>query len=606
MPYPLATHVLTVDTNVINKVDTSNPQNLYSMWTGKHLNPGPDSLSGPGLDASTDLFRLRLVFAKCAESVEQGRRLENLSWRLWNRETFCCTEDEQASVTATSLPREIPQASRLHDIPQLSGSVDSENDEEVVDFSSLSAPLEIRPRIQRQDSCASTRSRGKERHITSGDFEKMVVSIIKENEPLSAPLPHIASPYMPLHKETLDLAPTSPVYEHSGSTTTESPCKSSEEEQSQEPASPEITCRTTIVHGFSPSQIPISRAIPASPKVISPAAIPEPRSSPAAKPIQSKKQPMFSIGESCSSSEQGQSIENLRPIPTPAPKRKMMFQVGGSSEEDSSLKSALASQPGSLITGQKKTTSFADHVSTRTINDDNSAIADDSETDYVDESAIDDDDDSSDWEDSIEDSNKSSIDEKTFFQRVDSKVNLTSRRSLITLMIEQKDRTSKNLGNIASQSTSALPWSRTSHPAPPTLAVSPNDSDDAPLMMKRGIRSSPLKPINEVPRSAAQPIHATASHLQAALSPRTTRRNMLATELTESLRRNLLWERQQKSSTANAVLKRRHTSHDVANLKQYPEKVCLKDEDAPRTTTTNPQYFSKDTDNFGGYHSKGW
>ncbi|KAK1966639.1 DUF1752-domain-containing protein [Colletotrichum sublineola] len=588
MPYPLDTHVLTVDTNVINKVDTSNPQNLYSMWT---------------------------VFAKCAESVEQGRRLENLSWRLWNRETFCCTEDEQASITATSLPREIPGASRLQDIPQLSGSVDSENDDEAVDFTSLSAPLEIRPRIQRQDSCASNRSRGKERHITSGDFEKMVVSIIKENEPLSAPLPQISSPYIPPQKETPDLAPASPAYEHAGSTTTESPCKSSEEEHSQEPVSPEITSRTTVVRGFSPSQIPpISRPAPASsPKTLSPAAIPEPRSSPAAKPIQSKKQPMFSIGESCSSSEQGQSIENLRPIP--APKRKM-FQVGGSSEEDSSLKSALASHQGSLLNGQKKTASFADRVSTRTIDDNNSAIADDSETDYVDESAIDDDDDdSSDWEDSIEDSNKSSIDEKTFFQRVDSKVNLTSRRSLITLMIEQNDRksNSKALGNIASQSTSALSWSRTSHTAPPTLAVSPNDSDDAPLMMKRGVRSSPLKPINEIPRSSAQPIYTTASHshLQAALSPRTTRRNMLATELTESLRRNLLWERQQKSSTANAVLKRRHTSHDVANLKQYPEKVCLKKEEAPTNNSSNnnnnnPQYFSKDTDNFGGYHSKGW
>ncbi|GJC89519.1 uncharacterized protein ColLi_12357 [Colletotrichum liriopes] len=562
MPYPLDTHVLTVDTNVINKVDTSNAQNLYSMWT---------------------------VFAKCAESVEKGRRLENLSWRLWNRETFCCTEEEQASVTATSLPREIPQASRLHDIPQLSRSVESENDDEAVDFTSLSAPLEIRPRIQRQDSCASNRSRGKERHITSGDFEKMVVSIIKENEPLSAPLPQITSPYIPPQKETPDLAPASPVYEHSGSTTTESPCKSSEEEHSQEPASPEITSRTTVVRGFSPSQIPISRPTPASPKVISPDAIPEPRSSPAAKPTQSKKQPMFSIGESCSSSEQGQSIENLRPIPAPAPKRKMMFQVGGSSE-DSSLKSALASQPGSLLDGQKKTTSVANHVSTRMINDNNSAIADDSETNYVDESAIDDDDDSSDWEDSNEDSNRSSIDEKTFFQRVDSKVNLTSRRSLITLMIKQNDR-SKNIGNIASQSASALPWSRTSHPAPPTLAVSPNDSGDAPLMMKRGVRSSTLKPINEPATTPpGRPL------------PLTNRRNMLATELTESLRRNLLWERKQKSSTANAMLKRRHTFHDVANLKQYPEKVCLKNEDAP----ASPQYFSMDIYNFGGYHSKGW
>ncbi|KAK2036773.1 hypothetical protein LZ31DRAFT_636417 [Colletotrichum somersetense] len=203
MPYPLDTHVLTVDTNVINKVDTSNPQNLYSMWT---------------------------VFAKCSESVKQGRRLENLSWRLWNRETFCCTEKE------------------LQDIPQLSGSVDSENDDEAVDFTSLSISLEIRPRIRRQDSCASNRSGGKEGQITSGDFEKMVVSIIKENEPLSAP-----------QKETPDLTPASLVYEHSGSTTTESPSKSSEEEPSQEPVSPEIASRTTVVRGFSPSQIPVSR-----------------------------------------------------------------------------------------------------------------------------------------------------------------------------------------------------------------------------------------------------------------------------------------------------------------------------------------------------------
>lgn len=35
MPYRLDTHVLTVDANVIHKVDTGNPANLYSMWTGK-------------------------------------------------------------------------------------------------------------------------------------------------------------------------------------------------------------------------------------------------------------------------------------------------------------------------------------------------------------------------------------------------------------------------------------------------------------------------------------------------------------------------------------------------------------------------------------------
>ncbi|KAK2059312.1 DUF1752-domain-containing protein [Colletotrichum caudatum] len=560
MSYPLDTHVLTADTSVINKVDTSNPQNLYNMWT---------------------------VFAKCAESIGQGRRLENLSWRLWNRETFCCTEDEQPSITATSLLREIPGATKLQDIPQLSGSVDSENDDEAVDFASLSAPLEVRQGIQRQDSCASNRSRGKERHITSGDFEKMVVSIIKENEPLSAPLPQISLPYIHPQEETLDLATASSAYENSGSTTAESPCKSSEEEHSQEPVSYDVTSRTTVLRGF---------------KVMLPTAV-ESRSSPKSEPIRPKKQPMFSLGGSCSSNEQDHNFEDLWSIRLP---KLRMFQVGGFPEEDSSLKSALAFQLSSLLNGQKKTASFTDRVSARTIDDNNSAITDDSETDYVDESAIDDDD-SSDWEDAVEDSNKSNINEKTFFQRVDSKVNLASRRSLITLMIKQNNlESSKALGNIASQSTPALPWSRTSYTAPPTLAVSPNDSDDAPLMMKRGVRSSPLKPITEIPRSNAQPVYRTASdgHLQAATSPRTTRRNMLATELTESLRRNLLWERQQKSSTANAVLKRRHTSHDVANLKQYPEKVCLKKEEA--APTNNPQFFSKDTDNFGGYHSKGW
>ncbi|KAE9566648.1 hypothetical protein CGMCC3_g17188 [Colletotrichum fructicola] len=210
----------------------------------------------------------------------------------------------------------------------------------------------------------------------------------------------------------------------------------------------------------------------------------------------------------------------------------------------------------------------------------NDTSPDDSDTDYVDESAIDDE---NDWVDSIEDSNKSSIDEKTLFQRVDSKPNLTSRRSLITLMIDHQART-----NNSAQSA---------------LATSPSDSDDSLLMMKHGNRSSSPKLTNEVPRSAAQPILARHSESCPLIptSPRTTRRNMLATELTESLRRNLLWERQQKSSTANAVLKRRHISHDVANLKQYPEKAYMNNNE---DLSIAPQYVSKD--DYGGYHSKGW
>jgi hypothetical protein len=424
------------------------------------------------------------------------------------------------------------------------------------------------------------------------------VSIVKDKAPLSAP-----SQQTPLLPPKKTIQPT-PALERSGSTTTESQSsKHSQESLDMSQQSLEARPRTTVVRGFSPSQVPIARASPPTPST-SNDAIPEPKSSPAAQIVQPKKQPAkFALGVSCSSSEQGQSVELKAPVM--AVPKKPLFQIGASSEEEGSLKSALASgRPASLLSAQKKQASFSNTVSTRTIEADSAAVDSDTE-DYVDESAIDDDDDSSDWEDSVEDSGKSSMDDKFFIKRPDSTANLTSRRSLITLMLnknEQHDRASK-LGNHASQSTSAIPRSRQMQGSP-SLGASPRDSDDAPLTMKNP-RQSNLKPIIEAPRSSARPIAAqpNAIHAQAALSPRTTRRNMLATELTESLRRHLLWERQQKSSTANAVLKRRHTSHDVANLKQYPERPCLKQKEDVNASSWN-QYFAKDA--YDGYHSKGW
>ncbi|KAK3367297.1 hypothetical protein B0T24DRAFT_534072, partial [Lasiosphaeria ovina] len=212
--------------------------------------------------------------------------------------------------------------------------------------------------------------------------------------------------------------------------------------------------------------------------------------------------------------------------------------------------------------------------------------------DYVNESAIDDDDDSSDWESSVGDSGQ---EDEFNVQRVDIKPDLTSRRSLITLMLEQSNP-AQRFGNNASQSTSALPHAHATLNGP--VVNSPNDSDEV-LVMKRGPRASPMRPTNEVPRASAQPINVTATGMnhQAALSPRTTRRNMLATELTESLRRQLLWERSQKNLTTNAVLKRRHTSHDVANLKQHPEGPYMNERN-----NVDGGLDLGDT----GYHARGW
>lgn len=597
MPNYLDTHVLTVDANVIHKIDTANPANIYSMWTGEFRNTPRATLQ------PTD--RINTVFSRCAESVEQGRRLENLSWRLWQKEQLVENKNVAAALTctaqtATTPPQTIPSQSSFNDLPQLSGSVESLADaDETIEFTSVSTPLEIaRPRIRRQDSSASSRSKRERSHTSSDDFEKMIVSIVHDKAPLSAPT-HTALPMAP--RKQIQVPPPHPALSRSGSTTTESqsPDKNSDAHSDDSHTSPNMQPRTTVVRGFSPSQVAVSRSAQPTIKFSTDSALPEPHAAPAPKTVMSKKPVAFALGGSYSSSEAGQSFESRKGAPAFLAK-KATFRLGGSSEEEGSLKSALSPRGGPRL-AQKKQASFSSRITAHTIEPD-SAI--ESDSDYIDESAIDDEDDSSDWEDSNEDSGNLSVDDKWLkFKRVDSNANLTSRRSLITLMLAQNDDRARRLGNQASQSTSALPQARNNRKAL-SPDGSPNDSDEAPLMM-RGARQSNLMPIiREVPRTAAQPIATTSHcHAQAALSPRTTRRNMLATELTESLRRHLLWERSQKSSTANAVLKRRHTSQDVANLKQYPEQPCMKKSEDANSGSWN-QYFQKETHE--GYHSKGW
>lgn len=449
----------------------------------------------------------------------------------------------------------------------------------------------------------------------------MVVTIIQEKEPNLKPLPEMSSPSLgPISSDeshTSDSPDTQDVLETPSTPVTEPLYASVDLPQDTsslktDSSEPENAPNTTVIRGFSPSHVPIPSLrlmSQESLKLASLDAIPEPHSSPAHKPVQPKKQPAkFALGGS-SGDESSPSLNNRQAVPAPQPKRKM-FLVGGSSgsnEDDSpSLKSAMHSaRPSSLLTAQKKQASFSTHVTTRTIQTPSD------QSSYMDESAIDDDDEDSEWEDSIEESGKSSVDDPVTFKRVPSKANLTSQRSLISLMFAGQEQRAKALGNHASQSTPAIPQRARTFNNMSQMVASPNESDDNGLEMKRGMRSSPLKPITEVPRSSAQPIVTNAQSIrQVALSPRTTRRNMLATELTESLRRHLLWERQHKSSTANAVLKRRHTSLDVANLKQYPEKAYMPKDDAAKNNdeannaSSWNQYLEREA--LGGYHAQGW
>ncbi|TVY71542.1 Uncharacterized protein LSUE1_G009360 [Lachnellula suecica] len=597
MPSRLDAPVLTVDVGLIHKVDTRNVENLFSMWT---------------------------VFSRCAASLEQGRRLENLSWRLWNRETFCCDPVSEANATTPAISissRSSDGRYSATEVPSLCASLDSLADEEALEFdtdstsASTSAPLDIRhPQIYRQDS-VNSRSRGRERHITPDDLEKMVMTI-KEKKDLQ--------PISNSHSYLEPLAPRLAEIQHTPQPTQQiaiPETKSTACEPAAQPASAESTSgnsersTTSVVKGFSPSHVSSSyRSIPL---LGAPASIPEAdlaATSPAKGP-QSKSKAMFALGGSSgedSNSEQANSVEaSLQPI---RPKKKgAMFSFGGSSNEDENSLPSIIKSSSALSNGlgrplaAKKQTSFQEEVATRTIQEEQPFDDDVFETDDeddIDESAIDDDDDSSDWEDSVEDSGKNSIDEKTFFQRVDSRPNLVSRRSLITTMLHQNDRANAlaQAAVTASKSTPALQRSRTTSPNGPSLATSIESDNEAPLMMK----PKGLKPIAEIPRSSAQPIIQTTTNTtphQRALSPRTTRRKMIFDELTVSLRQHLVNEHKQKVHTPTAAIKRRHTTQDLANLKQHPERAHMESKEGDAINASWNQYFGN---GLGEYHSKGW
>ncbi|OQD74039.1 hypothetical protein PENDEC_c012G07041 [Penicillium decumbens] len=537
---PLTTPVLTVDADNIHKVDTANAQSLHGMW---------------------------MVFSKCADYMDQGRRLENLSWRLWTRETFC-VEPEKANE-ASALPK---LRSEAGDLPELSASVESAASDQAERIEAhIKRPQfsDYRPAVAREDSLASL-GRGKEKHITSLDLERMVLNIKEKKnlEPL-APLVEPTAPVVDITPRPSTPTPTPPSVStarhvpafprpvcHARKSTESCSTTAPEGNESDAaqvnasdtsvsssgvlPTRPELIKSPSVVRGFSPSII--SSSFRSQPRL---AAEPSPsRATPQIKPSPLKKKGgMFTLGGSSGDDDESSFEERIDA------KIPQAITTGGGSLRPT----------GSNPSSSKKVASFSDHV--QTIRNRKSPLVADEDAietdDDVSESAIEDDEDS-DWEDSVTESGKSSIDERPeMFQRVDSRPNLVSRRSLLTMMMHQP---SKMQGN-AFRSSPALHRSRLTSPNGPSIPASPAEKDDENLTMRGpGVpRSKPITMKSPPPPSAV------------AHSPRTTRRNMLATELTESLRRHLLWERQQKSATANAFLKRRHTAHDMKNLQEYPK-----------------------------------
>ncbi|KAF2202917.1 DUF1752-domain-containing protein [Delitschia confertaspora ATCC 74209] len=518
-----------------------------------------------------------------------------MAWRLWGRETFCCAPDH-------IFPPRWSFGHRLSndcesEPPALSSSVesDSSKSESAVTTTSTSRSNSSSSRhsLRRQDST----SRGKEKHLTPVDLEKVVNSIQekKELEPLS-PLPLQLSQTLP--PQQLNAIQDTTPRPSSSPRTRPQPARFVPESSSSTVAtalgsdgmSPamasDVTASTdlsshSIVHGFVPGRV---STIQSSTNL---------KSHPALKPA---------------------ALQRTEPAKIePAKKKAAKFTLGGSSDEDnaSSFEASmcLAKQRSSLSDAlrrpglNKKTTSFKDEVMLRTIKDaitsEESAIDDTSEEEESDgdDNAIDDSDDD-DWEDD-DNSGPSSVNEKEMFQRVESRSNLTSHRSLLTDMMHEGDRRQALL-NAASRSTSHIRRSRASSPNGPSTGNSP--PEDLGLMMRQqNTRSKPI-------------IMTTSNMHPPALSPRTTRRNMLQTELTESLRKNLLWERQQKNATTNAAkqrlaaagpgLRRAATTSDIKNL---PSRESIaKTAGYPNINKTNNSMTDYFDQGLQEYHQKGW
>ncbi|PGH08236.1 hypothetical protein GX51_01390 [Blastomyces parvus] len=565
MPSRLNSPVLSVDAAKIHEVDTRNAESLHGMW---------------------------MVFSKCADYMEEGRRLENLSWRLWTRETFC-VEPPLAATT----PQEVRRLRcESREIPELSSSVESAASDEAERIEShinTSRTLDVKPAILEDESALSI-SRGKEKHITSLGLERMVYNIKEKKhlEPLSLPAP---AP-QPIPTATaiattkaaapsaLDITPRAssptptpvlieshPVLPHQS---TES-CSTTALDGLDSDHAPHVGSDTSVsssgllesssvVRGFSPSHI--SSSYRSHSKISSSPTPSKTTVTQKGSPLK-KKGGMFTLGGSSGDDES--SFEDRMTAKPQQPTQPQQHQQHPRQQQRSSLSDGLHQVADTM---QRMTVLKQHSISSRTPirpitegSEDEDAIETDDDDEEISESAIEDDDDSSDWEDSVTESGRSSIDEKELFQRVDSRPNLVSRPSLLTMMMHQPQRmngpvVSKSGGPPGSRSTPALQRSRLSSPTRDSAAASP-DSDENTLTMKGP----------DVPRSKPIIVKSIPTYQhQAPHSPRTTRRNMLATELTESLRRHLLWERQQKTTTLTAGFKRRHTAHDMANLQEYP------------------------------------
>jgi len=508
----------------------------------------------------------RLVFTKCAENLENGRRLENFSWRLWYREAHFFDEPVEAHISPIpfdrkSVPQPIP--SPPESVSDVSESCHSASDlEDVgrhgVDQSTPSIPEShansTRPCLARHESSSRRQT---VKHLSPDSFKHLIESLeppaaeaekwkaLKASRESDEHLPSQPEPKLeippteirPADISTAEIGPTEAA-PPAPAMPKDIPGSRSRTMSDVQGSPSTVSGRSlqrvssSIVRGFTPENPSISRRLAPPVEIANPQPV-------VVVAEQQRKKPTFYLGSPHSdSSDEDDAPLTLKPSIKPTNK---------SSLSPPDMKRSISN-------GGVKKTHFHEVVDTKILPAPQTEESEDEDED----SAVMSDDDDDEWEDSQSDSGSVREDEH-LFDKQDTQ--LTSRPSMLSTLF--KSKSDYNLPSQAFRAQNTFVRSRTSpshtprpQPATPTLAPAPAP---APATVADGFAVRIPAPQSglAVNGDVSQPIPA---------SPRTTRRKMLASELSESLRRNLLWERQHR-----ALIKRRHTSNDLARLKEFPE-----------------------------------
>jgi len=496
------------------------------------------------------------VFTKCAENLENGRRLENFSWRLWYREAHFFDDPTTTASKPIAFGSKSPEehaGSPAEVFSDFSSSVGSASDLEDDHRHAAGQSHDLITTPANDESHAvpqpcfgrreSSSRRQTVKHLSPESFKSLIESL----EPPTA----AAEKWKALKKAETAEEHSPPIKEPAVKEPPAPPAAPPAPKPAVPTDIPVMRARTlsdaahdspgngsgrslqrvssSIVRGFTPENPSISRRL-------APADPPQGRDT----TVETRKKPKFYIGSSVSDSDEEDAPLALKP--NIKPPNKSNISPPGMNRASSN--------------GSVKKTHFHEIVDTKILPP---PSAEESEDEDVDSAIVSDDDDDE-WEDSQSDSGETQ-DDHLFDKREDT--HLPSRGSMLSTLF--KSKSDYNLSSQALKATNAFIRSRPSPGLTPgTQAVSPPEVSS----IAAGIRI-PQAPIASddvfVP-----PIPA---------SPRTTRRRMLASELSESLRRNLLWERQHRAMTNNnttAALKRRHTSNDLARLKEFPRGLSAR------------------------------